>query len=552
MPVSNNNRPRSIDELATALSLRPEHVVRYGDDKAKIRINAREASERPDGRLILVSAITPTGAGEGKTTVSIGLAQGLAHLGERSCVALREPSLGPTFGLKGGATGGGRSVLVPAADINLHFTGDLHAVTYANNLLATLIDNHIHHRKSPQIDPRRIEWRRVIDLNDRALRQVVIGLGGTLQGVPRETGFDITPASEIMAVLCLARDREELRERLGRLIVGETVDGEPLTAKDLSAVGSLMVLLKDAIMPNLVQTGEGVPALVHGGPFANIAHGCNSVIATRMGLAHADWTVTEAGFGFDLGAEKFLDIKCRVADLNPVAVVLVATVRALKHHGGVARDRLSEPDHEAVERGLDNLRQHVASARLFGLEPVVAINRFAGDTDAELAAIGEACDDLGIAHAIADIYAHGGAGGAALAELVMDSARSERPPYKPLYDWGAPVTVKLARIATAMYGADHVEYTPDAKKDLARIEKLGLDNLPLCVAKTPLSLSGDPGLPGRPQGFELTIRRVLMSAGAGFLVPLAGNIVRMPGLAANPQALAMDLVDGEISGLVGG
>jgi formate--tetrahydrofolate ligase len=552
MPGSNHHRPRSIDELAAELSLRPEHVVRYGDDKAKIRITARDASERPDGRLILVSAITPTGAGEGKTTVSIGLAQGLAHLGERACVALREPSLGPTFGLKGGATGGGRSVLVPASDINLHFTGDLHAVTYAHNLLATLIDNHIHHRKSPQIDPRRIEWRRVIDLNDRALRQVVIGLGGTLQGVPRETGFDITPASEIMAVLCLARDRDELRERLGRLIVAETADGEPLTASDLSAVGSLMVLLKDAIMPNLVQTGEGVPALVHGGPFANIAHGCNSVIATRMALAHADWTVTEAGFGFDLGAEKFLDIKCRVAGLNPAAVVIVATVRALKHHGGVARDRLSEPDHEAVERGLDNLHQHVASARLFGLEPVVAVNRFAGDTDAELGAIGAACDALGVAHAIADIYAEGGAGGAALAELVMDSARRERPPFKPLYDWGAPVTVKLARIATAMYGADRVEYTPNARQDLARIESLGLADLPLCVAKTPLSLSGDPGLPGRPQGFELTVRRVLMSAGAGFLVPLAGNIVRMPGLAANPQALAMDLVDGEISGLVGG
>jgi formate--tetrahydrofolate ligase len=552
MPNNDAPRARPLAEVAADLSLRPEHVVPYGDDKAKIRIAARDASERPDGRLILVSAITPTGAGEGKTTMSIGLAQGLAHIGKRACVALREPSLGPTFGLKGGATGGGRSVLVPASDINLHFTGDLHAVTYAHNLLATLIDNHIHHRKSPQIDPRRIEWRRVIDLNDRALRQVVIGLGGTLQGVPRETGFDITPASEIMAVLCLAQDREELRERLGRLIVAETVDGEALTAADLGAVGALMVLLKDAIMPNLVQTGEGVPALVHGGPFANIAHGCNSVIATRMGLAHADWTVTEAGFGFDLGAEKFFDIKCRVAGLDPAAVVLVATVRALKHHGGTPARELAEPDSAAVERGLDNLRQHVASARLFGREPIVAVNRFAGDSDAELGVIAAACDELGVPHAVADIYARGGAGGAALAELVVAAAGREQEPFKPLYDWGDAVTDKMARIATTMYGAHHVEYTPDARQDLARIEALGLAGLPLCVAKTPLSLSGDPRVPGRPRDFELTVRRILLSAGAGFLVPLAGNIVRMPGLAAHPQALSMDLVEGEIEGLVGG
>ena len=544
--------PRPISEVAADLSISPGHLVPYGDDKAKIRLAALAESERPPGRLVLVSAITPTGAGEGKTTMSIGLAQGLAHLGERACVALREPSLGPTFGLKGGATGGGRAVLVPAADINLHFTGDLHAVTYAHNLLATLLDNHIHHRKEPQIDPRRVTWPRVIDLNDRALRQVVVGLGGIHQGVPREAGFDITPASEIMAVLCLAGGRDELRERLGRLIVGETVDGAPLTAADLRAVGSLMVLLKDAVMPNLVQTGEGVPALVHGGPFANIAHGCNSVIATRLGLAYADWTVTEAGFGFDLGAEKFLDIKCRVAGLDPAVVVLVVTVRALKHHGGVAADRLTQPDAAAVERGLDNLRQHVESARLFGREPVIAINRFARDTDEEIGTVVAACEALGLPCATADVYAEGGAGAARLAQLVMDSAAGEPPAFRPLYDWNAPVTAKMDRIATTMYGAARVEYTPDARHDIQRIEALGLAGLPLCVAKTPLSLSGNPRIPGRPRDFELTVRRVLPSAGAGFLVPLVGNIVRMPGLAAEPQALHMDLVDGEIEGLVGG
>jgi formate--tetrahydrofolate ligase len=552
MPASRRPGCRPVAEIAADLAIRPEHVVPYGDDKAKIRLAALTDADRTPGRLILVSAMTPTGAGEGKTTMSIGLAQGLAHLGERACVALREPSLGPTFGLKGGATGGGRSVLVPAADINLHFTGDLHAVTYAHNLLATLLDNHIHHRKEPQIDPRRVTWPRVIDLNDRALRQIVVGLGGVLQGVPREAGFDITPASEIMAVLCLAGGRDELRERLGRLIVGETVDGDALTAGDLQAVGALMVLLKDAIMPNLVQTGEGVPALVHGGPFANIAHGCNSIIATRLGLTYSDWTVTEAGFGFDLGAEKFFDIKSRVAGLDVAAVVLVATVRALKHHGGVDADRLGSPDAEAVERGMDNLRQHVDSARLFGKEPVIAINRFADDTDGEIGAVTAACEDLGVTYAIADVYARGGEGGAELARLVIDAAGRATGPFRPLYDWDSPVTAKMDRIATAMYGAERVEYTPDARQDIARIEALGLAGLPLCVAKTPLSLSGNPRVRGRPRGFELTVRRVLPSAGAGFLVPLVGNIVRMPGLAADPQALRMDLTEDGIAGLVGG
>jgi formate--tetrahydrofolate ligase len=543
---------RPINEVAERLGIPAEYVHPYGTDKAKIRLEAHAASARDPGRLILVSAITPTGAGEGKTTVSIGLAQGLARLGERVCLALREPSLGPTFGMKGGATGGGRSVLVPTADINLHFTGDFHAVTSAHNLLAALLDNHIHHELEPHIDPRRILWRRVVDLNDRALRHVVIGLGGVLQGVPRETGFDITPASEIMAVLCLADDQDDLRRRLSRLVIAEAHDGTPVTAGDLGAVGSMMVLLKDALLPNLVQTCEGVPALVHGGPFANIAHGCNSVIATRMAMAHADWTVTEAGFGFALGAEKFFDIKCRSAGLDTAAVVLVATVRALKRHGGVRRDALGSPDPVAVSTGLDNLRKHVESIRIFGETPVVAINRFDTDTDEELAVIRSACSELGVASAVADIFRNGGQGGTELARTVIEQAEEVSRPFVPLYDLDQPVKDKLFRIASAMYGAGTITYTADAEKDIRRIERMGYAALPLCVAKTPTSLSGDPHLAGRPREFELVVRRVLLSAGAGYLVPMVGDIVRMPGLPRDPQAGRMDLVDGEIKGLLGG
>ena len=543
---------KHIREVAAALDIAPEHVVPYGDDKAKIRLVAEDASPRPRGKLILVSAITPTGAGEGKTTISIGLAQGLAQLGERSCLALREPSLGPTFGMKGGATGGGRSILVPTADINLHFTGDFHAVTYAHNILAALLDNHIHHNKEPWIDPRRILWGRVMDLSERALRKVVVGLGGPLQGVPRETSFDITPASEIMAILCLAQDRESLRERLSRLIIAETPDRQPFTAGDLGAVGSMMVLLKDAIMPNLVQTGEGVPAFIHGGPFANIAHGCNSVIATRMAMAHADWTVTEAGFGFGLGGEKFYDIKCRSADLETAAVVLVATVRALKRHGGIAPKDLTEPDVAAVNRGMDNLRKHVESVSHFEEPVIVAINRFADDTDEEIAAIKTACNELGVPVAVADVFENGGAGAAELARTVLAHAEETPSRCKPLYDWDSPIRDKMQKIATTMYGAGPVTYDAEADRDIARIEALGLAGLPLCVAKTPLSLSGDPRAVGRPTDFELSVRRVLLMAGAGFLVPLVGNIVRMPGLPVNPQGLMMDLVNGEIEGLLGG
>ena len=544
-------RIRPISEVARDLGLAPEHLVPYGDDKAKVRLDARLASPRPPGRLVLVSAITPTAAGEGKTTVSIGLAQGLAAIGERVCLALREPSLGPTFGAKGGATGGGRSVLHPAAEINLHFTGDFHAVSTAHNLLAALLDNSIHHGNPLDIDPRRVLWRRVLDLNDRALRHVVIGLGGVLEGVPRETGFDITPASEVMAALCLAADEEDLRARLSRLLVALTGEKAPVTAADLKAVGAMMALLRDALLPNLVQTGEGVPALVHGGPFANIAHGCNSVIATRMALAHADWVVTEAGFGFDLGAEKFFDIKCRTAGLDTAAVVLVATVRALKRHGGVAKGDLAVPDPAAVERGLPNLRKHVENIRAFGEPPLVAVNRFASDSDEEVAVVRACCDALGVPCAEATVFQDGGAGGRELAAEVVAHAERRSRPFTPLYDLALPPKEKIATIAARMYGARAVEYTAAAERDLREIERLGYAALPVCMAKTPNSLSDDPQVVGSPEAFEITVRNVILAAGAGFLVPLLGEIIRMPGLPTTPQAEAIDLVDGKVVGLLG-
>ena len=546
-------RPRPIREVADGLGIAPEHLVPYGDDKAKVRLAARASSGRKPGRLVLVSAITPTSAGEGKTTVSIGLAQGLAAIGERVCLALREPSLGPTFGLKGGATGGGRSILVPTEEINLHFTGDFHAVSAAHNLLAAMLDNEIHHGNPLGIDPRRVLWRRVIDLNDRALRHVVIGLGGVLEGVPRETGFDITPASEVMATLCLAEDEGDLRRRLARLLVAMTVDKSPVTAADLGAVGAMMVLLKDALLPNLVQTGEGVPAFVHGGPFANIAHGCNSVLATKMALAHADWVVTEAGFGFDLGAEKFFDIKCRSAGLDTAAVVLVATVRALKRHGGVTgKEQLAEPNPAAVERGLGNLEKHVENIRIFGEPPVVAINRFATDAAEEIAVVRRACEAAGVPCAVADIFAHGGEGGRELAREVVGHAERKSRPFTPLYALDLPLPEKILAVARQMYGADEVAYTKAAERDLAEIERLGYAGLPVCMAKTPNSLTDDPQVVGRPEEFDITVRNVILAAGAGFVVPLLGDILRMPGLPASPQAVRMDLVDGRVTGLLGG
>ncbi|MGB5477003.1 MAG: formate--tetrahydrofolate ligase [Thermoanaerobaculia bacterium] len=543
--------PRPIGQVAADLGVRPEHLVPYGDDKAKIRLEARDSGRTP-GKLVLVSAITPTSAGEGKTTTSIGLAQGMTKIGKKVCLALREPSLGPTFGLKGGATGGGKSVLVPTADINLHFTGDFHAITSANNHLASIVDNHLYHGKKPRIDSRRVLWRRVIDLNDRALRHVVIGLGGKLQGVPRETGFDITPASEIMAVLCLAEDADDLRARLARLLVAFTYRNEPVTAAELEAVGAMMVLLRDALMPNLVQTGEGVPAMVHGGPFANIAHGCNSVIATKMAMAHSDWVITEAGFGFDLGAEKFFDIKCVSAGLNPAAVVLVATVRALKRHGGVPKAELDKPDPQAVERGLGNLRKHVENIRAFGETPVVALNKFGGDTPDEIAIVREACQAMGAPFAVSDIFDKGGDGGIELAETLVHHAEKASGPFRPLYDWSEPVKVKIGKIARTMYGATEIAYTKPAERQLQRIEELGYDNLPVCMAKTPTSLTDDPTLAGRPTDFGITVRDFVVSAGAGFVVPLLGDIMRMPGLPVTPQASRMDLEGGEVKGLLGG
>lgn len=542
---------RPISEVARDLGLAAEHVVPYGHDKAKVKLEARAASGRPGGRLVLVSAITPTKAGEGKTTISIGLTQGLAKIGRRVAVALREPSLGPTFGAKGGATGGGRSIVVPAEDINLHFTGDFHAISAANNLLAAMADNHLQQGNPLGLDPRRTLWRRVMDMNDRALRRIVLGLGGAAEGVPREGGFDITPASEVMAALCLASDADDLRARLGRLLVGLTYDKAPVTAADLKAVGAMMVLLKDALMPNLVQTVEGVPAFVHGGPFANIAHGCNSVIATRMALAHADWVVTEAGFGADLGAEKFLDIKCQAAGLDVAAVVLVATVRALKLHGGVRFEELSNPDPGAVERGLANLAKHVENIRAFGRDPVVAINRFAADSPEELAVVERFCASAGAPSAVADIFARGGDGGRELAEAVVAAGEKEKAPIRPLYDRSMPIKEKVAVIATRIYGASGVAWTREAERDRAEVERLGFGQLPVCMAKTQSSLSDDPKRLGRPEGFEVTVRGLVISAGAGFVVPLLGDILRMPGLPASPQAERMDWVDGKVVGLMG-
>lgn len=541
---------RPIGEVAKRLGIRPEHVILYGHDKAKIALEA-EASSREPGRLVLVSAITPTDAGEGKTTTCIGLAQGLARLGQRVCLALREPSLGPTFGMKGGATGGGKSTLVPADDINLHFTGDFHAISTAHNLLAAMLDNHIHQGNRLGIDHRRVLWRRVIDMNDRALRQVIIGLGGVLEGVPRETGFDITPASEVMAALCLAEDMEDLRQRLERIIVAFTFARKPVTAADLNAVGAMMVVLKDALKPNLVQTVEGVPAFVHGGPFANIAHGCNSVVATRMALAHADWAITEAGFGFDLGAEKFFDIKCMSAGLDTAAVVLVATVRALKLHGGVDREDLDTPDPAAVERGLRNLEKHIENIRIFCEPPVVALNRFPADSEEEIEIVRHAAEEAGAPFAVSEVFARGGDGGIELAEEVIEHAEQKSKPFCPLYDWSEPVKTKMRKIARAMYGAREVVWTREAERDLAQVRKLGYEDLPLCVAKTQKSLSDDPRLLGRPEDFEITVRQLILAAGAGYLVPVLGDMMRMPGLPAVPQAEKMDLIDGKVEGLMG-
>jgi formate--tetrahydrofolate ligase len=545
--------PRPLVEVAADLGLRLGELRAFGADAAKLPLALLERPRaRPGrGRLVLVSAITPTPAGEGKTTTSIGLGQALARLGASACLALRQPSQGPAFGVKGGATGGGRAHLVPQDRINLHFTGDFHAVTSAHNLLAALVDNHLHQGNALGIDPRRVVWRRVLDVNDRALRSVITGLGGASEGVPRETGFDITAASEVMAMLCLAEGLEDLRARLDRTLVAFTRDGEPVLAGRLGATGALLALLRDALEPNLVQTGEGTPVLVHGGPFANIAHGCSSVLATRMALHFADWCVTEAGFGFDLGAEKFFDIKCAGAGLDTAVVVLVATVRALKMHGGRRLPDLAAPDPEAVGYGLPNLEKHVENIRAFGEPLVVALNRFDSDTDAEVAVVEARCNELGVPFAVCEHFARGGVGAEALARGILAFAERRSLPFRPLYDWKAPVPEKIFAVASKMYGARHVILTPRAKRDLAAIERLGYAGLPVCIAKVAGSLSDDPHLLGRPTGFDVTVREIQVNAGAGFLVVLTGDILRMPGLPKHPLAERIDVdpATGEITGL---
>jgi formate--tetrahydrofolate ligase len=536
--------PRPIGQVAESLALSADQWDPWGPERGKIALHAI-GSPRPAAKLVLVSAITPTPAGEGKTTTSIGLVQGLVHTGRSAVVCLREPSLGPVFGAKGGGTGGGASRLHPAAAIDLHFTGDLHAVTAANNLLAAMVDNHLYQGEGRALHPQRVVWRRVLDINDRALREVVSGLGSN-NGVPRQAAFDITAASEVMAVLCLAESPDDLKARLARIIVGFDADGVPITAGDLGATGALAALLLDAIRPNLVQTAEGAPAIVHGGPFANIAHGCSSVLATRAGLSHADYVVTEAGFAMDLGGEKFFDIKCRVAGLDPAAVVLVATVRALRWHGGGTIDTT---DPGAVEKGLPNLAKHVENVRTFGKEPVVAINLRTGDAPDELAAIERWCEANQVRVARADPYGTGGPGCTALADAVADVASRPSPRYQPLYADSDTVPAKIEAVAKKMYGAERVVLTKRARADLQRIKRIGLEALPICMAKTQSSLSDDPSLRGRPTGFDVTVQEVRISAGAGFLVVLLGDIVRMPGLPVRPNALDIDVVDGKIRGL---
>jgi len=585
--IAQEAKPLPITDIADACGMDGAYIEQYGRYKAKIDNRFLKETNRPDGKLVLVTAITPTPAGEGKTTTTVGLADGLRRIGRNAVVALREPSLGPVFGIKGGAAGGGYAQVVPMEDINLHFTGDFHAIGAANNLLAAMLDNHIQQGNALGIDVKRITWRRCVDMNDRQLRSIVDGLGGRMQGVPREDGFDITVASEVMAVLCLASDIPDLKARLGRIVVGYTYDDAPVTAADLKAAGAMAALLKDALKPNLVQTLEHTPALIHGGPFANIAHGCNSVTATRMALKLGDYAITEAGFGADLGAEKFLDIKCRMAGLKPDAVVVVATVRALKHHGGAARAELGREDLAALERGLPNLLQHVDNIKnVFGLPCVVAINAFPTDTAAELKLVEEKCRELGVSVALSEVWAKGGAGGTALAEEVVrlcEQPSDFRYSYalggsieekleticrriyhadgvvltpaaqkqaRRLTELGGSIEDKLETICRRVYRADGVALTPAAKKQAQRLTELGFGGLPICMAKTQYSFSDDPSLLGAPRGFTVTVRNLKVSAGAGFLVALTGDIMTMPGLPKVPAAERIDVDEnGRISGL---
>lgn len=540
-----------ISSIAEKFGVDPDQIEMYGKYKAKLPLHAINKKNAQKSNLVLVSAISPTPAGEGKTTMSIGLSEGLNRLDKKTTVVLREPSLGPVFGIKGGATGGGYSQVLPMEDINLHFTGDFAAIEKAHNLLAAIIDNNIQSKTNTLLlDPRTISWKRVVDLNDRALRRVIVGLGGTTSGVPRETGFDITAASEIMAILCLAENLSDLKKRLGNIFIGYTYDKKPIYAKDLKAEGAMTALLKDAIKPNLVQTIEGNPAIIHGGPFANIAQGTNTAIATLMGMSHSEYTVTEAGFGFDLGAEKFFDIKCQSAGLKPKVVVLTATIRALKYHGGADLKSLTNPDIETLQKGLPNLEKHLENITKFQVKPVIAINKFTSDSDAEIDMIKDFAASKGVRVALADVWAKGGEGAIELAKCVIDIVASDTSDFKPLYKWESKVTDKIETIATEIYGAKHVDYTSKAKAHLKKITNLGLDHLPVCIAKTQKSLSDNPKLLGRPKDFILTVREIEIAAGAGFLIPITGDIMRMPGLPAHPASEGIDVNDdGEITGL---
>ncbi len=549
--IARNAEIRPIREVAGKLGMEEDDIELYGRYKAKISEEyLRKIQDRSDGKLVLVTAINPTPAGEGKTTISIGLADALSGLGKKTVAALREPSLGPCFGVKGGAAGGGYSQVIPMEDLNLHFTGDFHAITSANNLVAAMLDNHIHFGNALRIDPTRVVWKRCLDMNDRALRNITIGLGGKLCGPVREDHFVITAASEIMAVLCLAKDMEDLRDRLSRMVVAYNYDNEPVTAGELKVVGSLLALLKDAMQPNLMQTLAHTPVLVHGGPFANIAHGCNSVRATKAALKLGDIVVTEAGFGADLGAEKFMDIKCRMAGLTPSAAVIVATVQALKYNGGVPKAELKAENLEALHKGLANLGKHIENLQKFGVPAVVAINAFVSDTDAEHEMIESFCKERGCEFALATVWANGGEGGKELAQKVLHAIETGENRYRPLYELEQPLTAKIETIAKEIYGADGVEYAASAKKALSNLEKLGYGNLPVCMAKTQYSLSDDQHLLGRPEGFHITVRDAYVSAGAGFVVVLTGEMIQMPGLPRVPAAENIDVdAEGVISGL---
>ncbi len=550
--IAQSANMKPICEIAKDLGISADELELYGKYKAKLSDELYDRLEgEKNGKLILVTAINPTPAGEGKTTTSVGLGQAMKKIGKSAVIALREPSMGPVMGIKGGAAGGGYAQVVPMEDINLHFTGDMHAITAANNLLSAAIDNHIHQGNELDIDARTITWKRCLDMNDRALRQVVVGLGGKVNGYPREDGFMITVASEIMAILCLAKDMDDLKRRIAAIVIGYNTDGEPITAGDLKVAGAMGLLLRDAIKPNLVQTLENTPCLMHGGPFANIAHGCNSIRATKLGLKLADYCITEAGFGSDLGAEKFFDIKCRIGGLKPSCVVLVATVRALKYNGGVPKAELAKENTDALKDGIVNLGKHIKNMQKYGLPVIVAINRFMTDTDEELKIIEQYCCDMGVDFSMCEVFAKGGDGGVELAEKVVEvSERGGEMNFAPIYDEKASIDEKINTIAKEIYGADGVVYTPKAKKAIARLEKQGFDKLPICMAKTQYSLSDDPSLLGRPSGFEITVREVRASAGAGFVVALTGDVMTMPGLPKVPAANNMDIdKDGKIVGL---